>query len=127
MLELEIAKTLVANMLTSRGDRQILHSVVDRLHNFLFRSVAEDLEDRPTFDALKAMRCDVAQGYLFHPVLSYAEFVRRLQDWSVKLAVPLAQGDHLGLRLILERLSRSRSAVESQGNLENCNMCDTRK
>ena len=74
--ELKIDKIFVANMLTSRGDRQIVQSVIDLSHNFSLRAVAEGVEDRPTFDELKAMGCDLAQGYLFSPALSYAELVR---------------------------------------------------
>ena len=80
--ELKIDKTFVANMLTSRGDRQIVQSVIDLSHNFSLQAVAEGVEDRPTFDALKAMECDVAQGYLFSPALPYAEFVHWFKDWS---------------------------------------------
>lgn len=82
--ELKIDKTFVAKMLTSRGDRQIVQSVIDLSHNFSLQAVAEGVEDRPTFDELKAMGCDIAQGYLFSPALSYAEFVRWLKDWSGK-------------------------------------------
>ncbi|HEX7951907.1 MAG TPA: EAL domain-containing protein, partial [Burkholderiales bacterium] len=80
--ELKIDKTFVLNMLTSRGNRQIVQSVIDLSHNFALQAVAEGVEDRPTFDELKVMGCDVAQGYLFSPALSYAEFVHWLQDWS---------------------------------------------
>jgi diguanylate cyclase len=80
--ELKIDKTFVANMLTSRGNRQIVQSVIDLSHNFALQAVAEGVEDRATFDALKTMGCDVAQGYLFSPALSYAEFVHWMQDWS---------------------------------------------
>ena len=80
--ELKIDKTFVANMLTSRGNRQIVQSVIDLSHNFALQAVAEGVEDLPTFEALKAMGCDVAQGYLFSSALSYADFVLWLKDWS---------------------------------------------
>jgi predicted signal transduction protein with EAL and GGDEF domain len=80
--ELKIDKTFVTKMLTSRGDRQIVQSVIDLSHNFSLRAVAEGVEDRATFDELKAMGCDVAQGYLFSCALSYVDFARWLKDWS---------------------------------------------
>jgi diguanylate cyclase (GGDEF)-like protein len=80
--ELKIDKTFVANMLTSRGDRQIVQSVIDLSHNFSLQAVAEGVEDRPTFDALKSMGCDVAQGYLFSRALPFAEFTRWIEDWA---------------------------------------------
>ncbi|HZP93875.1 MAG TPA: GGDEF domain-containing phosphodiesterase [Burkholderiales bacterium] len=78
--ELKIDRIFVANMLTSRGDRQIVQSVIDLSHNFSLRAVAEGVEDRPTFDELKDMGCDIAQGYLFSPALSYAELVRWVKN-----------------------------------------------
>ena len=80
--ELKIDRTFVANMLTSSGDRQIVQSIIDLSHNFSLQAVAEGVEDRPSFEALKAMGCDVAQGYLFSPALAYPEFVNWLKNWS---------------------------------------------
>jgi len=73
--ELKIDKMFVANMLTSRGDQQIVRSVIDLSHNFSLQAVAEGVENGQTFDELKAMGCDIAQGYLFSRALPYDEFV----------------------------------------------------
>jgi len=75
--ELKIDKIFVANMLISHGDRQIVQSVIDLSHNFSLQVVAEGVENEQTFNELKAMGCDVAQGYLFSPALAYGEFI----DW----------------------------------------------
>ena len=73
--ELKIDKSFVANMLTSKGDRQIVQSVIDLSHNFALQVVAEGVETNATFDELKAMGCDVAQGFLFSPALGYDSFI----------------------------------------------------
>ena len=75
--ELKIDKSFVAHMLTSPGDRQIVQSVIDLSHNFGLQVVAEGVETIETFDELKAMGCDVAQGFLFSRALPYDEFI----DW----------------------------------------------
>jgi len=77
--ELKIDKIFVANMLTSRGDRQIVQSVIDLSHNFSLLVVAEGVEDQSTFDELKAMGCDIAQGFLFSGALGHDEFVHWLE------------------------------------------------
>src|SRR6266571_4807621 len=79
--ELKIDKMFVANMLTSRGDQQIVRSVIDLSHNFSLQAVAEGVENGQTFDELKAMGCDIAQGYLFSRALPYDEFVLWLKAW----------------------------------------------
>jgi diguanylate cyclase (GGDEF)-like protein len=79
--ELKIDKIFVANMLTSLGDRQIVQSVIDLSHNFSLQVVAEGVENGQTFEELKAMGCDIAQGYLFSRALAYGEFVRWLKAW----------------------------------------------
>ena len=75
--ELKIDKSFVANMLTSQGDRQIVQTVIDLSHNFSLRVVAEGVETVETFDELKTMGCDYAQGYLFSPALALDDFA----DW----------------------------------------------
>lgn len=79
--ELKIDKMFVANMLTSRGDQQIVQSVIDLSHNFSLQAVAEGVENRQTLDELKAMGCDTAQGYLFSRALPYGEFVPWFKAW----------------------------------------------
>ena len=79
--ELKIDKMFVANMLTSRGDQQIVQSVIDLSHNFSLQAVAEGVENGQTLDELKAMGCDIAQGYLFSRALPYDEFVLWLKAW----------------------------------------------
>lgn len=79
--ELKIDKIFVANMLSSHGDRQIVKSVIDLSHNFSLQVVAEGVESQQTFDELKAMNCDIAQGFLFSPALAYDEFVGWLKAW----------------------------------------------
>jgi EAL domain-containing protein (putative c-di-GMP-specific phosphodiesterase class I) len=39
------------------------------------------VENGQTFEELKAMGCDIAQGYLFSRALAYGEFVRWLKAW----------------------------------------------
>ncbi len=67
--ELKIDKLFVQNMRESKGDRQIVHSVIDLAHNFDLSVVAEGVEDDHTLKELKKMGCDIAQGYLIsHPM-----------------------------------------------------------
>ena len=75
--ELKIDKLFVQHMRQSKGDQQIVRSVIDLAHNFELSVVAEGVEDDATFKDLKKMGCDVAQGFLMSPALTSA----MLQEW----------------------------------------------
>jgi diguanylate cyclase (GGDEF)-like protein len=62
--ELKIDRIFVARMLDDSGDATIVRSIIDLGHNVGVRVVAEGVETGETLDALRALGCDVAQGYL---------------------------------------------------------------
>ena len=78
--ELKIDKLFVQHMRKSKGDQQIVRSVIDLAHNFELSVVAEGVEDDATFKDLKKMGCDIAQGYLLSPALPSPQFL----DWLAK-------------------------------------------
>ena len=61
---LKIDRSFVNDMLSSEQDRVIVTSTISLAHNFSARVVAEGVEDQQTLDALRALRCEEAQGYL---------------------------------------------------------------
>jgi EAL domain-containing protein (putative c-di-GMP-specific phosphodiesterase class I) len=70
--ELKIDKSFVMGMARDPSDAVIVRSTIDLAHNMGLAVVAEGVEDEDTFNALKALRCDLAQGYwlsrpLAHP------------------------------------------------------------
>ena len=67
--ELKIDKQFVQQMRQSKGDQQIVRSVIDLAHNFELSVVAEGVEDEATLKELKKMGCDMAQGFLMSPAL----------------------------------------------------------
>ena len=72
--ELKIDKMFVQAMRHSRGDLQIVRSVIDLAHNFELRAVAEGVEDVETLDLLTAYGCDAVQGFLFSRALPRQDF-----------------------------------------------------
>ncbi|MEO8101080.1 MAG: GGDEF domain-containing phosphodiesterase [Betaproteobacteria bacterium] len=67
--EIKIDKLFVQHMRQSKGDQQIVRSVIDLAHNFELSVVAEGIEDMATFKDLKKMGCDRAQGFLISAAL----------------------------------------------------------
>ncbi|MGH8678333.1 MAG: putative bifunctional diguanylate cyclase/phosphodiesterase [Burkholderiales bacterium] len=74
--ELKIDMSFVRNMLKSPVHERIVQSMVSLAHGLNLRVVAEGVEDRDIFASLKAMGCDVIQGYLVGKPLPLEEFVR---------------------------------------------------
>jgi diguanylate cyclase len=61
--ELKIDKSFVQHMRKSKGDQQIVRSVIDLAHHFELSVVAEGVEDEATYNDLKKFGCDVVQGF----------------------------------------------------------------
>jgi EAL domain-containing protein (putative c-di-GMP-specific phosphodiesterase class I) len=71
--EIKVDRSFVATMLTSQDEAAIVKSVVDLGHNLGLTVVAEGVEDEGTLTALRALSCDIAQGYLIgRPGPAYA-------------------------------------------------------
>ncbi|MCC6301706.1 MAG: EAL domain-containing protein [Gammaproteobacteria bacterium] len=71
--ELKIDKSFVMDMLKDSGDAQIVRSTVELAHNLGLRVVAEGVESRPILFALRALGCDIAQGYYISRPLPVAQ------------------------------------------------------
>jgi diguanylate cyclase (GGDEF)-like protein len=80
--ELKIDKTFISNMLSAQEDERIVRSVIDLAHHFELQVVAEGVEDKPTLQALRALGCDVAQGYLFERPMPAKQFAAWFEQHS---------------------------------------------
>ncbi len=61
--ELKLDRRFVSRIVDSDRDRKIVHSTINLAHALGQTVVAEGIEDIATFDMLRRMGCDVAQGY----------------------------------------------------------------
>ncbi len=67
--ELKVDRSFVQAMNTSDGDAAIVRATVELAHSLGLRVVAEGVETAEHVRALRALGCDVAQGWYFgHPV-----------------------------------------------------------
>lgn len=73
--ELKIDILFVRNIHNSTGDKQLVRTIIDLAHNFDLITVAEGVEDQQTFDLLRDLGCDEAQGFLFSRALPEADFI----------------------------------------------------
>jgi len=75
--ELKIDILFVRSVHKSHGDKQLVRAIIDLAHNFDMVAVAEGVEDQKTYELLRELNCDVAQGFLFSGALSDTDFI----DW----------------------------------------------
>ncbi len=67
--EIKIDRSFVRDMVSESDDRAIVHSTIELGHHLGLETVAEGVEDEATLRLLRALGCDVAQGfYLGRPV-----------------------------------------------------------
>src|SRR5439155_20190081 len=67
--EIKIDKSFVLDMLTNPSDEAIVHSTIQLCQNLGRRVVAEGVENAQTYERLRELECDFAQGfYLAQPM-----------------------------------------------------------
>jgi diguanylate cyclase (GGDEF)-like protein len=72
--ELKIDKSFVLDMVVDDSDKVIVRSIVQLAHNLGLEVVAEGVENLDTWNLLKEMGCDFAQGYYMCRPLPIEEF-----------------------------------------------------
>lgn len=84
--ELKIDQTFVRDMAIDVADAAIVASTISLGHALGLTVVAEGVEDRPTWERLAALGCDLAQGYYLSRPLPPAD----LERWLVTSGSPTA-------------------------------------
>jgi EAL domain-containing protein (putative c-di-GMP-specific phosphodiesterase class I) len=75
--ELKIDRVFVQNLVTERGDQQIVKALIDLAHAFNLRALAEGVDNPAAAHLLRRFGCDRVQGFLYSRALPPEPFV----DW----------------------------------------------
>jgi EAL domain-containing protein (putative c-di-GMP-specific phosphodiesterase class I)/GGDEF domain-containing protein len=89
--ELKIDKAFILTLAEGRREALIVKSTVDLAHALGLKVVAEGVETAESVALLRAMGCDVAQGYHIARPLAFdrlTEFLARSQDGPIEGAAP---------------------------------------
>jgi diguanylate cyclase (GGDEF)-like protein len=78
--EVKIDKSFVFQVASDEADATIVQSIVELGHNLGLSVVAEGVEDQVSWDRLRGMSCDIAQGYYLSKPLPPASLTRWLVD-----------------------------------------------
>jgi diguanylate cyclase (GGDEF)-like protein/PAS domain S-box-containing protein len=80
--EIKVDQSFVMGMKTSDADAAIVRTVIDLAHNLGKQVCAEGVEDEETWQMLKDLGCDLAQGYYISRPLSALDLLAWLTDTS---------------------------------------------
>ena len=69
----KIDMAFITDMLRTADDRELVRSMIELIHRFDKRCVAEGVESREQFAVLGEMGCDIAQGYLIGRPMAFDE------------------------------------------------------
>ena len=78
--EVKIDRSFVTQMNDDATDAAIVHATVQLAHRLGIRVVAEGVEDRQTWEALKKLGCELVQGYFLSVPLPALELEHQLAD-----------------------------------------------
>ncbi len=78
--ELKIDRSFVSRMCSDATDAAIVYALIQLARKLNIRLVAEGVEDRWTWDALRVLDCDLVQGFLISRPLPAAEIELQLES-----------------------------------------------
>lgn len=78
--ELKIDKTFIFDMLSNESVAIIVKSTIELAHNLGYKVIAEGVENKETLLKLKALHCDIIQGYYISEPIS----IDQLVIWLIK-------------------------------------------
>ena len=78
--ELKIDRSFVSRMCSDATDAAIVYALIQLARKLDIRLVAEGVEDRWTWDALRVLDCDLIQGYLISRPLPAADIECQLES-----------------------------------------------
>ena len=84
--QLKIDQSFVRDIGTDPNDAAIVSAIVTIAHALGLEVVAEGVETAEQLSFLRAVGCDVAQGYLFSKPMPADEFERLLAGWTARAA-----------------------------------------
>ncbi|RDH84588.1 MAG: bifunctional diguanylate cyclase/phosphodiesterase [endosymbiont of Galathealinum brachiosum] len=80
--ELKIDQSFIRYMLDNEMDQHIVKTVIEMAHGFDIKVVAEGIENEETYNSLKELGCDIAQGYFLAKPMPQDEFIQWLKNYQ---------------------------------------------
>ncbi|WP_273675330.1 EAL domain-containing protein [Erythrobacter fulvus] len=85
--ELKIDKKFVQHMASSDESKAVVRATIEIAHSLGKIVVAEGVEDQAMADALRAMGCDQAQGFLFSRAITMSELIGMMGGRRIAISI----------------------------------------
>ena len=82
--EIKIDQSFVFYMLKNEMDQHVVNTIIELAHGFSLKVVAEGVEDVDTYNALKELGCDIAQGFYLAKPMPQTEFIKWVEDYKIQ-------------------------------------------
>lgn len=79
---LKVDKSFVDTILTDHSTKIITESIIHMVKELGYETIAEGVEEQEQYDYLKAIGCDIIQGYFLGKPMSSADIVKLLDEIS---------------------------------------------
>ena len=79
--KIKLDRIFIKSLKSDKKDSDIVKSSIEIAHILNLKVVAEGVEDKESFDILKQMGCDYAQGYYFTKPVIYKEFINWYREY----------------------------------------------
>jgi diguanylate cyclase (GGDEF)-like protein len=89
--EIKIDKSFVQRMARDAGDAVIVRSTIELAHNMGLDVVAEGVEDEATFERLRALGCDMVQGFYLSKPLTAVDVPAWMRSSRAKAAAEVPE------------------------------------
>ena len=83
---LKMDHSFTGALLTDARQSSMVDALILMAHRLELRVIAEGVERREQFEALRGRGCDIAQGFFFSPPLPPDEFLALLENWPASAA-----------------------------------------
>jgi diguanylate cyclase (GGDEF)-like protein len=90
--ELKIDKSFITNLVCDPSDAMIVRSTIDLAHNLGLTVVAEGVDDAMVLERLRALGCDMVQGYLLSRPIAAVDVLTRLHESREKHGAETSKG-----------------------------------
>jgi EAL domain-containing protein (putative c-di-GMP-specific phosphodiesterase class I) len=85
-VELKIDRSFIQALTRSQSDRLMVHSTLQLAHSLRRTVVAEGVENQQTLDALRALGCDIAQGFFIARPMTFEKLLEYLSISDLAVA-----------------------------------------
>lgn len=78
----KIDRSFIADVTENPDDASLVEAIITLAHSLNLQVVAEGVETKEQLEFLRALKCELVQGYYFSRAVSRHDFSALLQDWD---------------------------------------------